>query len=726
MFRIRRVSIVTRIAAAVVVSLLLFAATMLVFIKSEFEQAIYAETDARVQAAQNTYWQLVRAKGTPTLVNGQLRLGRWLANDDNSLVDDVHHLTDADATLFAILNGKPIRVATTILKLDGSGRNMHTELLGPARTAFDVGQSFAGISPVAGRPFLNRYDALRDANGRVVGIVYTGIPLTSMAADVNKAMRTIIIATVIALVGMLCLLYLVMRPLKRAFRSAVTMAQGLAGGDVDQHSDAVSRDELGDVSLAFQEMIKYQQRMASIADALASGDFSGPIVPVSSRDRLGHAFAHMSDQLNRLVQQLETSAMTDSLTQIGNRRAFDVCMRRELSRAARRNGVAYLALLDVDGFKSVNDENGHQHGDVVLAKLGTMLRGFRAEDGAYRLGGDEFAVVLTDCSREEAMAAMERFRMKAQAELFGTTLSIGLASSPQGQVDAETLLRQADAALYVCKQRGRNIVVAFEDVRVSNVMSPQVNVQAVSQMIANRDLVAAFQPIVDLDRQVVLGFEALARPDEKYGFPGPREVFDAAAKMGRTHDLDRACRDVAIAGALNLPKDALLFLNVAPESLARGELTSEPLIRSLAKVGISVDRVVLEITERYSGSLEAVIDGAQQLQRDGFKIALDDTGAGNSGLEFLSRFRFDFIKIDGTIIANAGHDLAARGVISAIVALAKTTGAYVIAEGIEDEEMLAMVSKKLNGVPALDAVNGVQGYFLGRPGSLPVALSGVA
>jgi diguanylate cyclase (GGDEF)-like protein len=186
--------------------------------------------------------------------------------------------------------------------------------------------------------------------------------------------------------------------------------------------------------------------MACIADALADGDFSKEVIPVSQRDRLGIAFAHMSHNLNRLVQQLETSAMTDSLTQLGNRRAFRVRMRSELSRAARHNGQVWLALVDIDNFKAVNDENGHQHGDVVLVKLGTVLGHVRAEDGAFRLGGNEFAVVLSDCSREDAKLALERLREEAQAELFGTTISVGLACSAQGLTDGETLQRQADAA----------------------------------------------------------------------------------------------------------------------------------------------------------------------------------------------------------------------------------------------------------------------------------------
>jgi len=119
------------------------------------------------------------------------------------------------------------------------------------------------------------------------------------------------------------------------------------------------------------------------------------------------------------------------------------------------------------------------------------------------------------------------------------------------------------------------------------------------------------------------------------------------------------------------------------QRLYRDELKAQTLTAKLSDVGISADRVVLEITERYPGPLEPVIIAARELQRCGFKLALDDTGAGNAGLEFLSRLKVDFIKIDSAIVANGANEMAARGVISAIVALAKTTNAYVIAEGIE-------------------------------------------
>ncbi len=711
----KRRSIFTRVALAAALSLVLFAAGMLVLIKTDLESAIYSAMDARVQVAQNVFFDLIRAKGKPSLRDATLRLGGWVASGDNLLVDHVREVTGADATLFVVIGGIPLRVATTIRKADGA-RNIGTTLIGPARAAFDAGHGFAGVSPVAGRDYLNRYSALRDARGRVIAIVYTGIPLTALDKADWDMLRWVIIGSIVALCLSLALLYAVLAPLRHAFAHALTMAQGLAAGDVDQPITSPSNDDLGQVHFAFDEMIRYQQRMAGIADALANGDFSVDVAPVSPRDRLGVAFASMSANLNMLMRQLERSAMTDSLTKLGNRRAFDLRMRTELSRDLINAAPLSLALVDVDHFKSINDQYGHQHGDVVLAALSAVLRRACVEDCAYRLGGDEFAVILAGSPADAAHVTLEAIREAAETELLGATVTIGVSTLTGSFDSSDALHRQADAALYIGKQRGRNRVVSFDDTQSRLAVPQRMNVHSVARLIDERDLQISFQPIWDLRRRGILGFEALARPDAGYALSGPDEAFGVAAKMGRAHDLDRICRDAAIARARNLPAGTLLFLNVSPETLARGELQPRALAAALAAVGLTPHQVVLEITERYDGSSDPVVAAAAALGRFGFNLAIDDTGAGNAGLEYLGRLPFGFIKIDGAVVAKAAHDVAARGVVAAISAFAATTGAYVVAEGIEDQAMLDMVSRFGSaGEPGTLEIRGAQGYFLGRP-----------
>jgi diguanylate cyclase (GGDEF)-like protein len=712
---VRRTSIVTRITVAVTLTLVVFALCMLTLIKTEMQQEIYRATALRVRMGQEMLLAALGAKGRPSLSGGTLRLGRWIANGDNSLVDELRIVAGTDASLFAVIAGQPHLVTTSIVSSSGS-RNIGVQLRGPARAAFDAGHGYSGRSLVAGQDSLGSYTLLRQDGGKVIGVAYTGASLADARDGVWEAMQTVLLVTAITLCLGFGVLYIVLRPLRRAFADTLVMAQGLAAGDVDQRTRSVSDDELGDVNLAFQEMIRYQQRMAAAADSIAARNFSVKVEPVSARDRLGVAFASMRHNLSDLVSQLERAALTDGLTQLGNRRAYELRIHAELSRTTRQGGKLSLALVNVDNFKAINDEHGHQRGDAVLQKLGRVLRHSRAEDSAYRLGGDEFAIILTGSDLGEAKVALERMRAEAQAELFGSTITIGAATALRGMKDGDALHRQAGAALDVGKRRGRNTVVTYDEAQSRELVAQQALAASVTQLIEERHLQICFQPIWDVRRGTILGFEALARPYAKYGLAGPQEAFDVAAAIDRAHDLDRICREAAIARAVELPGGTLLFLNVSPQTLARELLEPRTLAASFAEVGLLPERVVLEITERFAGPAEAVIAAAERLQRFGFKLALDDTGAGNAGLEYLSRLRVDYIKIDAAIVANAPLDMAARGVIAAVVALAATTGAYVIAEGIEDQATLDSI-RGLDGTDRRKThdVRGVQGYFLGRP-----------
>jgi diguanylate cyclase (GGDEF)-like protein len=458
-----RLPITTRILAVSGLSLGIFALSLLAVVRRTVVRAVRSETDAGVQVAQNVFQDMIAAKGPASIVNGHLQLGDWNPSGDDSLVDRLKRLTGVDATIFELRDGVPIRITTTIVRLDGSGRNTGTELLGPARSAIERGEGYSGTARVAGRDYVNRYDVLCDANGKTVGVVYTGIPLTRMHEAAKETMRVVMTGTAIALLPSLAALYVITRPVSRTFLRAVAVAQALALGNVDQSTErSFLNDEIDDVNLAFAKMIAYQQRMAVIADAISQGDLSHEIVPASNVDRLGIAFAKMTLNLRELVAQLEAMARTDTLTQLGNRRGFDDHLAAEISRTARHDGIVSLALIDVDEFKMVNDKYGHQRGDAVLAKLASILRSLRREDSAYRVGGDEFALILPDTSAAGAHTIMERVRAKAQAQLAGVTVTVGISSSVKGFVDTETLQHQADTALYHGKQQGRNSVTVFE------------------------------------------------------------------------------------------------------------------------------------------------------------------------------------------------------------------------------------------------------------------------
>ena len=205
----------------------------------------------------------------------------------------------------------------------------------------------------------------------------------------------------------------------------------------------------------------------------------------------------------------------------------------------------------------------------------------------------------------------------------------------------------------------------------------------------------------------MLAFEALTRPPVEYDFSGPQEAFDIAEKIGRAHELDYLCVKAILARAAELPADVLLFLNLTPQTLDHDVLTAAVLLEAVLSAGLTPERVVLEITERSIVRLEVVVREARKLRKLGFRLALDDTGAGNAGLEMLSQLPVDFVKIDRSILVKALTDASARTIFAGITAMARQMHSYVIAEGIEDVEMLDLVQQA--------GTQAVQGYLIGRP-----------
>jgi diguanylate cyclase (GGDEF)-like protein len=421
--------------------------------------------------------------------------------------------------------------------------------------------------------------------------------------------------------------------------------------------------------------------------------------------------------LQKLNRDLLRAALHDHLTGLGNERAFQEVLRKDVQRSAEGKTPLVLARIDVDEFRAINEESGRRHGDGLLVEVAARLRATPALDHAYRLAADDFAVILPNTCPEEAAAALNRFRAGAPTDLAGTTVSIGLAALNGAEADADLLNEQALQALAEAKRRGRDALVSFEEIRDSTPVASWAQAQGVRRLLAEKEMTVVFQPIWDIDAGSILGYEALVRPPSDCGLVGPQEAFDVATRMGRAHELDAACREAILARAHELPESARLFMNLAPESLEHGGLSGPDLVGMVVEAGLRPDRVVLELTERSIVRTDTVVDQAQQLREYGFALALDDTGAGNAGLNVLSHLKVDFVKIDRSVVNHAGSDQAARAVLSGIFALAHEMGAYVIAEGIETVEMLDVVREMSAALAAADegSGRGVQGYLMGEP-----------
>jgi diguanylate cyclase (GGDEF)-like protein len=422
------------------------------------------------------------------------------------------------------------------------------------------------------------------------------------------------------------------------------------------------------------------------------------------------------DAMRSEFQRLEQAALSDSLTMLGNHRAFREDLAKELSRSRRYNHALTLALLDVDDFKALNDARGHAHGDAVLIQTARALESGRREDRAYRVGGDEFAMLLIETPSDRAKTVLERLRDKLEQGLGSATVSIGFCQLDEG-FDEHDLYERADAALYAAKRNGRDMTVDFADIRERTTIFSTRKTIALQTLLEQRALGVAFQPIWNISRKDILGFEALARPDPRLGFEGPQEAFDLAERQRRVADLDRLCVDKIFEAATGLPGSQLVFINITPETLARDDFQGKSLAAAAQAAGLQPRQIAIELTERRITDARELVRHVSELSDLGFLIALDDTGAGSAGLEILSKFTFDFVKIDRSVIMEAMHHKRARGVLAAIIAIAREGGSFVIGEGVETLEQLAFL-RDLRGVTAqFVGISGVQGYLLGRPRS---------
>ncbi len=413
-------------------------------------------------------------------------------------------------------------------------------------------------------------------------------------------------------------------------------------------------------------------------------------------------------------------ALRDQLTGLGNHRAFQEELDRQVAAALRYEVPLSLMLIDLDEFKAVNDGRGHAGGDRVLRGFGQLLNvALRRADRAFRVGGDEFAVLLPHTDLAGAGVVARRLLSQALQptlrleEFEPLSFSGGISALPELAVGPSQLYSQADAALYAAKRGGRTDVVAFDPVMEVQHDDTGSSSAAVAEVIARGQLRPVYQPIVSLHDGRILGVEGLIRPVHPAPFANPTALFAAAEATGRLTALDLACIETIVAGARRLPADQFLSLNLSPPTLEASEFSSGALLAILARYGFPAERLVVELTERQQlYDLDRARSRLEACRRAGVRFAADDIGAGNAGLRLLAEIRFDVLKVDLSLVQRSASEGQSSAVLGSVVELAARTGALVVAEGIEQAAQLAQLS-------ALGIEAG-QGYFIGRPGPLEV------
>ena len=423
-------------------------------------------------------------------------------------------------------------------------------------------------------------------------------------------------------------------------------------------------------------------------------------------------------QLRELYETAREAALRDSLTGLGNHRAFQEAVARMVE-GARRNGTDFsLVLIDIDEFKRINDTRGHAVGDQLLEEVGILItETIRNTDAAFRVGGDEFALLLPHTDGEGALLLARRLLARGLEDRARggyrapISFSAGVTACPEFGNTRLELEAQADAALYRGKRTGRTVVTIYDPAKdhghVDEGMRAELS-SAITAVIESGKLTPVYQPIVALATGQVTGYEGLVRVPKESTFAHAGAMFDAAEIAGRVHDLDRAALDTVLRGAADLPAGVSLSVNMSPRTLESPEFSSTAFLAILRRYGISPDRIVLEMTERETirdpERLRTVLLGIQDA---GVRLAADDVGAGNAGLRLLSQFRFDVVKIDLSLVQRGTNDQG-NSVLRSIVEVAERMGARTVAEGIE-------TSGQLRTARTL-GITGGQGYLLGRPG----------
>ena len=284
-----------------------FALVLLLVVRHDIEQTVVSDVRSRVMTGAEVMSSFASASGEMHVTkDGRLAFGATIQNGNNALVDRVKEVTGADATVFAVIGGKPIRIATTLTK-DGR-RIVGTELTGPARAAFDKNQDFDGISPILGKPYVNHYAIVADNLGQPIGVLYDGIPLDAATEAVSHTFVSILLAAVSALSTALVLLWMIVRPLWVNGTALAGQAQALAEGRTVDVSAKRDTDELGRIGAAFSRIVAYQQALAQHAEAIADGDLSRTVTLAGRDDRLGSAIARMTGTLREVVLALQTSS----------------------------------------------------------------------------------------------------------------------------------------------------------------------------------------------------------------------------------------------------------------------------------------------------------------------------------------------------------------------------------------------------------------------------------
>ncbi|MDP9071213.1 MAG: PAS domain S-box protein [Actinomycetota bacterium] len=457
--------------------------------------------------------------------------------------------------------------------------------------------------------------------------------------------------------------------------------------------------------------------------------------------RYAGALAMVSDITQRKAAEeaLVHQAFHDTLTQLPNRALFLDRLSQALARRQRRATETAVLFLDVDRFKWVNDSLGHGAGDQLLVVVAERIQSaLRPGDTVARFGGDEFVVLCEDLGGErDALAVAQRLArsLAVPFELdhrqFGLTVSVGIAFA-SGDDDPTSLLRDADAAMYRAKERGRDRVELFDERMRSRAMARLETESALRRALEEGHLQVYYQPVVDLNSGATVGLEALVRWEHpEWGLVQPSEFIPLAEDTGLILPvgalvLAQACRQVARWHLVHPERPALvLSVNLSGRQLSSPGLT-EVVADTLRDSGLDPAALCLEITESVlMDDATSARGGLEALKALGVSVAVDDFGTGYSSLSYLRQFPVDVLKVDRSFVSGLERSREDAAIVAGIIGLANALSLGTVAEGVETArqaaQLLGLGCRRAQGyhwsrpLPAGDAWAWVEGRWAAEP-----------
>ena len=425
-------------------------------------------------------------------------------------------------------------------------------------------------------------------------------------------------------------------------------------------------------------------------------------------------------KIEKQKEILHDQAYHDGLTGLPNRTLFYDRLRRGIKHSKRNNNNMALFFIDLDNFKEINDSLGHNIGDKVLIEITRRLRSkIREEDTLARLGGDEFTIIMEnlDNIHDASILAQKiqhicREPIEIDEHTFYITCSIGISFYPQDSEDVDNLLKYADTAMYKAKDEGKNNIQYYSSEMTKRALERVTMQTDLRKALRNDEFVLYYQPQIDVKSGDLVGVEALIRWNHPLkGFIMPEEFIDIAEDTGMIIEIDKWVMETAMKQTSSWYekgfKAGILSLNLSMRQLRSDDFVSD-ILNTMQALKFDPKWLELEITEnQVMRNPEKSIIKLQQISSMGVEIAIDDFGTGYSSLAYLKRLPVNKIKIDKSFIQGISHDKEDFEIVKAIIALSRSLGLEIIAEGVETEEQKNILFEC--------GCEYIQGYYYSQP-----------